>query len=163
VAAMLFLLLILSGTLTAKITPFDTIGDYKTGLLEYKRYAAFKDSLSNVETKRDLARLKLKNELDKQKAVEEAENKKETALAIEREKRQRLISYLAGAGLLLLLCFAFILNGRLRLAREQKKIIQQQKHIVDEKQKEILDSIYYAQRIQRALLTPERYIDKNLQ
>ena len=32
----------------------------------------------------------------------------------------------------------------------------------EEKQKEILDSIYYARRIQRALITPEFYINKSL-
>jgi hypothetical protein len=34
--------------------------------------------------------------------------------------------------------------------------------MVDEKQKEILDSIHYAKRIQTALLPNEKYIDKTL-
>jgi hypothetical protein len=159
---LVLMLLVLSGTSSARITPYDTIGDYKTALAEYKRFAAFKDSMSNVEQSREVARLKLKNELDKKKAIEEAENKKETALATERKKRQELFSYIAVLGLLLVGGFAIVLYGRLKLAREQKKIIQRQKHIVDEKQKEILDSIYYARRIQKALLTSERYIEKNL-
>jgi hypothetical protein len=37
-----------------------------------------------------------------------------------------------------------------------------QKQEVEEKQKEILDSIHYAKRIQTALLTSEYYIEKNL-
>ena len=32
----------------------------------------------------------------------------------------------------------------------------------EEKQKEILDSIFYARRIQRSLLTTEKYIGRNL-
>jgi hypothetical protein len=34
--------------------------------------------------------------------------------------------------------------------------------LVEEKHKEITDSIHYAQRIQRALITPEKYIEKQL-
>ena len=45
---------------------------------------------------------------------------------------------------------------------EKNEIIEKQKHIVEEKQKEILDSIHYASRIQRALLTNEKYIYRKL-
>ena len=48
--------------------------------------------------------------------------------------------------------------------QKQKANIQleHQKYIVEEKQKEILDSIHYAKRIQTALITSERYISKTL-
>ncbi|MBC7863067.1 MAG: hypothetical protein IAF38_08830 [Bacteroidia bacterium] len=39
-----------------------------------------------------------------------------------------------------------------------KTLIEEQKKIVDEKQKEVLDSIHYAKRIQTALITSEKYI-----
>lgn len=42
------------------------------------------------------------------------------------------------------------------------QLIEMQKDVVEEKQKEILDSIHYARRIQRALITSEKYIDKEL-
>ena len=51
---------------------------------------------------------------------------------------------------------------RLRLTNKQKKIIEQQKHVIEEKQKEMLDSIHYAKRIQRALLTSEKYIHRKM-
>ena len=41
--------------------------------------------------------------------------------------------------------------------------IERQKDIVVEKQKEILDSIYYAEKIQKALITSEKYIEKTLE
>ncbi len=40
--------------------------------------------------------------------------------------------------------------------------IEEQKKVVEVKQKEILDSIHYAKRIQNTLLTSEKYIDKHL-
>ena len=42
----------------------------------------------------------------------------------------------------------------------KEKEAQHQKEIVEEKQKEILDSIRYAKRIQQSLLPTEKYIDK---
>jgi hypothetical protein len=44
----------------------------------------------------------------------------------------------------------------------QKETIEEQKKLIEEKQREIIDSITYAKRIQRALITSETYIDKNL-
>lgn len=41
-----------------------------------------------------------------------------------------------------------------------KQTINQQKKIIEEKNKDILDSIRYARRIQNALLPSEKYIDK---
>ncbi|MBC7862749.1 MAG: hypothetical protein IAF38_07215 [Bacteroidia bacterium] len=46
---------------------------------------------------------------------------------------------------------------------QQKNLMEEQKMMVEEKQKEILDSIYYARRIQRALITSEMYIKRNLE
>ena len=44
----------------------------------------------------------------------------------------------------------------------RNNIIEHQKAVVEEKQKEIIDSIHYAKRIQQALLTSERYIQKTI-
>ncbi len=57
---------------------------------------------------------------------------------------------------------SFFIYSRLRLTSKQNKIIEQQKQIVEEKQKEILASINYAKRIQTAFLPQERYINRKL-
>jgi len=44
----------------------------------------------------------------------------------------------------------------------QKKLVEDQKNMVDIKQKEILDSIRYAKRIQTSLLPSEKYIARVL-
>jgi hypothetical protein len=41
--------------------------------------------------------------------------------------------------------------------------VEKQKDMMEEKQKEILASIHYAKRIQRALITSEKYIERNLE
>ena len=60
--------------------------------------------------------------------------------------------------------------GILRFANEnfekmlvsERQEIAKQKEVIEEKQKEILDSIHYAKRIQTALLTNEKYIERVL-
>jgi hypothetical protein len=46
--------------------------------------------------------------------------------------------------------------------QEQKEKVEMQKELIEEKQKEILDSIHYARNIQVALLPPEKQIEKML-
>jgi len=46
--------------------------------------------------------------------------------------------------------------------RNQKEEVEKQKHIIEEKHKEITDSITYAERIQRALLASKKLLDQNL-
>ncbi|HET6245945.1 MAG: hypothetical protein H0V01_06940 [Bacteroidetes bacterium] len=44
----------------------------------------------------------------------------------------------------------------LRITKKQKSKIEEQKHIVEEKQNEVFDSIHYAKRIQEAILPIEK-------
>jgi hypothetical protein len=41
-------------------------------------------------------------------------------------------------------------------------VVDRAKHTKEDKNKEVMDSIYYARRIQRALITSEKYIERNL-
>ncbi|HQQ93522.1 MAG TPA: YfiR/HmsC family protein [Bacteroidia bacterium] len=49
-----------------------------------------------------------------------------------------------------------------QLLSEQKKVVEHQKQLVDEKQKEIVDSINYARRIQTALMAHDKLLSKHL-
>ena len=46
--------------------------------------------------------------------------------------------------------------------KNRTKELAEEKHLVEEKQKEILDSIRYAKRIQNALLPQEKYINRKI-
>jgi serine phosphatase RsbU (regulator of sigma subunit) len=63
-------------------------------------------------------------------------------------------------GLLLVLAFSGLLFSRFRVTQRQKKIIEEQKAVVEEKNKEVLDSITYAKRLQDAILPPMSVIQK---
>jgi hypothetical protein len=104
----------------------------------------------------------MKYEFEKKAAADSvrvAEERKVVSAQLSQEKTQRYALY---GGLSIVLLFAVVVFQRFRISQKQKKIIEHQKHVVEEKQKEVLDSIYYARRIQRALITNEKYIKKNL-
>lgn len=83
-------------------------------------------------------------------------------------KQRIVISIIAllSAGVFLLLFFVIRSNNQRRkaflLMTQQKNEVIRQKQLVDEKQKEILDSINYAKRIQTALLANSKMLNANL-
>ena len=115
-----------------------------------------------VETESQKKQVEL---LNKDKLLQEAEAQKR-AKELEQQKQLRNL-FIGGA--LLLLCFAVYILFNLskskktnRIIEKQKLEVEHQKHIVEEKQKEIVDSINYAQRIQYALLANKKLLDSNL-
>ncbi|HTL83277.1 MAG TPA: tetratricopeptide repeat protein [Bacteroidia bacterium] len=138
------------------------MGNYKAAYDYYGKYVSMKDSLFSDSKSKDIGRLEAKADYDKQQAVDEANHKKELEVAAEKEKQQIIISISAASGLLIVLIFSFFLVKRIRLTQRQKNIIEQQKIIVEEKQREIIDSIKYAKRIQQSQLPSEKMIGKNI-
>lgn len=65
-------------------------------------------------------------------------------------------------GALCLALYAIVLNQVLVFAITQGKEIEQQKEIIEEQHKEVMDSIHYAKRIQTALITSEKSIEVSL-
>ena len=96
--------------------------------------------------------------LNKENEIKEVKLEQQTA------KTQNL--YILSALLLIVIATIFIGYKNKQKANElileQKREVEFQKAIVDGKQKEILDSIHYAKRIQQSLLPKDKYIEKNL-
>ncbi|MFI5142288.1 MAG: PP2C family protein-serine/threonine phosphatase, partial [Bacteroidia bacterium] len=65
---------------------------------------------------------------------------------------------------ILLLVFGFAVFAYRSYLQKQKANVEitHQKEVIEEKQKEILDSIHYAKRIQRAVITSDNYIAQHL-
>ena len=123
------------------------------------KYMELKDSIFDAETKETIHDLSIKYDAEKK----EQENK---LLAKENEKKQQSI-YFALAGLILVMAILFIIfrNSRVKSKinkelEEKNSIIEEKSNLVEEQNKDITDSIRYAQRIQAAILPPE---DKWLQ
>ena len=100
---------------------------------------------------------------DRQLQTVEAQKK---AKELEQQKQLRNI-FIAGAILLLgfVVFILFTLNKSKRnnkIIERQKAEVEQQKHLVEEKHREITDSINYAERIQRSFLAAKETLDENL-
>ena len=126
------------------------------------------NSLSQTQLINELKLTGQESELKQQKI--EAEKKKqelenartEQELKTAEIKQQKIIRNFILAGLVLVLGLAFLVYRSLLQNKKAKSIIEEQKLLVEEKQKEIVDSIKYAKRIQSAHLPTNKYIDKNI-
>ena len=145
------------------------MGNYKAAFEHHKLYILYRDSLNNEETKKKSLQTSMQYEFDKKEFASKAEQDKLDAITTEEKKKQQIVIY-AVAGLLVLVgVFAIFIYNRFRITNRQKVIIEKQKQKVDEaynllheKNKEVMDSIHYAKRIQTALITSEKFITNSL-
>jgi len=152
-----------------------TMNQFKEAYLYVYKYSNLKDSLINEKSTSQMNEMQTKYETAKKdKELLEQDSQIKTQ-KIEGEKRAvERNAFVVGFALLLIVVF-FIFKAYRQKKKSndeivaQKKIIEEQKMAVDtafeklhEKNKEVMDSIYYARRIQRALITSERYIQKTL-
>lgn len=144
--------------------------DPANALVYYEEFVRLKDSIFNSEKNEVLNSLKTQYELEKQesnlklKADNEKELIKEESRLREEHNKKRadqehFIDQLIIIGvivvLIVVLIFSFFLYNRFKITTKQNRIIESQKQVVEEKNKQITDSINYAQRIQTALLPAE--------
>lgn len=141
---------------------YEKTNKYELSLINYENYMKIQDSIFNVGNTKKEVQLEMNFEFEKQQAIETLEQEKIESVRKAESKKQQIILWSIVSVLILVLGFTFYV---FKIYKEKNKInleITHQKHIIEEKQKEILDSIYYASRIQKALMTSERYFDKNL-
>ena len=137
-------------------------GNFKSALDHYKMYVACNDSLVNEETTKKTVQAEMQYEFDKKEAAAKLEQEKKDAVAAADARRQRIILFtISGFGLLVMGFALFAWRSFLQKKKANLEI-SRQKELIEEKQKEILDSIYYARRIQTCLLPREKYIERCL-
>jgi serine phosphatase RsbU (regulator of sigma subunit) len=155
---------------------FEKMNKPDSALFYFKEAMSIKDTIFSSDKQKELGREEAKSEFEKQQAVAEAENRRQMAVADEQRKRSQLIIVTGAVGFIMLAFFAFFINQRLKITRQQKTIIERQKEsldtafvqleeakqLVEEKHKDLTDSIQYAKRIQTALFTTEHYLSQHL-
>ncbi len=141
---------------------YAVLGNSKESLSYYKLYITYRDSLKNDENTRKITQTQMQYEFDKKEAADKLVQEKKEAIAQVERKRQSIILWSISGVLLLVIGFAVYVYRSYKEKQKANEAISKQKEIIEEKQKEILDSIHYAKRIQTALITSEKYIDRNL-
>ena len=127
---------------------YEQSGDFQKALENHRLAVEMRDSLANEQTRKLAVRRQLKSEYEREKVALQKEQEKKDAVS-----RITIIS--VSGVLLLVLLFAALLFNRFRLINRQKRIIETQNS-------EILDSIHYAKRIQRALLASDSLLKRRL-
>lgn len=147
----------------------------------YKRKNEFEKALKYFELSNELmqkttldevddqiATLNSLNELDRREKDLEIAKQKNDKIEVENKRKGALIigGSVIGLLILVLLFLSYRANGAKKKANQllhtQKDEISEKKQLIEEKQKEILDSIHYAKRIQTTLLAKEQEIYSNV-
>lgn len=141
---------------------YSETNNFELALMHYRTYISLNDNLTNEENTKKTVQSQMQYEFDKKEAVTKAEQDKKDSIDSKEKQKQQIIIYAISAGFLLMLILAGVIFRSLKLNKQKNKLISHQKAIVEEKQKEIIDSIHYAKRIQQSLLPTEKYISQNL-
>lgn len=121
-----------------------------------------KDSINNLSNQKEAITQALNYDFEKQQSLTKKENEKKLAVAKEKENMQRLIIIFSIFGFFILTVFSYFIFKRYKISQIQNIKIKVQKDIIEEKQKEINDSINYAERIQKSFLASEDIFQTNL-
>ncbi|MBK8925828.1 MAG: tetratricopeptide repeat protein [Crocinitomicaceae bacterium] len=139
------------------------IGNTASALQYHEDYVTHRNALEDAEKRVELLKTDFQFNLDRQHLQDSLTYSSAQQLERERfetklEKKQITQYVLFGGILFCLVLGAFILRSYFRKKKDaeiisnQKREVELQKHIVEEKNKEITDSINYAKRIQDAIL-----------
>lgn len=136
---------------------------FKEAFEMFELETKMRDSIYNQENQKEAVKKQMQYLYERKELEAKAEQDKKDIVAKQKLKQKETErNYFIFGFCLFVSLSLFILRGY-NQKQKANKIITQQKHLVEEKQKEILASIQYAKRIQTALLPNEKYISKNLE
>jgi len=155
---------------------YKALGQHEKALEMFELSALMNDSINNRENRKATIRSQLKYEIGKKAVADSIKASDEKLLISSKLKEEKTKSYALYGGLSLVILFSLFMVNRFKVTNRQKKIIElkeketqkqneiiiEQKKEVEVKQKEVLDSIQYAKRIQLALMPTEKFVAKTL-
>ena len=148
---------------------YEKQNQFQKSLQMYQLYIQMRDTINNEETKGMILKKGFQIEYEKKAtadSVRVGEEKKVTTAQLKQEKTQRFALY---GGIVLVGLFGAFMFNRFKVTKKQNHLIQlqkaelqKQKELVEEHQKETLDSIHYAKRIQTALIANSDFITQHI-
>jgi serine phosphatase RsbU (regulator of sigma subunit)/tetratricopeptide (TPR) repeat protein len=145
----------IKGTAQTLSLIYEKEGNGIEALKMYKLHILMRDSVNNEETAISAVKEQSKYEYEKNKAIDDAEYGKVIAIKNKEKEKQLIISVATALLLILVIVFLIFVFNRLKMTRKQKLVIEAQN-------REIVDSINYAKRIQEAILPDKNFVDKCL-
>lgn len=163
-------------------TVYKKLGNFSEALKMHELHLEMKDSLQSEADKNEVLQQSFQFKYDQKVLADSLEQlekdkiaAKDLAIAEEKAANEKQKQFFFLIGIIILVVFGIVIYSRLRLISKQKSIIQEQKieveqkryeaelqkEIVESKNKEIVDSINYAKRLQGAILPdPETMKEK---
>ncbi|MES2763048.1 MAG: tetratricopeptide repeat protein [Bacteroidota bacterium] len=144
-------------------------GNYNLAYSFLQEMKTIEDSLKTDASKKAIIKSQYQLEYNKKSIELTAEQDKKDSIRKAEKRQQQIILLLTVIALIIITVFGFIAFKNYKKTKKANVIIENQKlqvelkneeithqkELVDEKQKEIIDSINYAKRIQQAVLTGE--------
>ncbi len=127
---------------------YDSLGDFKNAFEYLRLFQQLNDSLSEINSTKDLMVLEYKY-------LQEKKDKEDEIRELASAKQRKIIYIFLSTILLIVSGFSLFLFNRIRVIRNQKAVIEA-------KTKEIVDSINYALRLQSAILPPNKLVKQLL-
>lgn len=157
--------------------------DLKSALMYFELHDKMKDSVQSAQVVQDIAGQQITYEFEKKAFADSllrAEQDKQTAIVMQEKddkiQRDLLLNITLSIGIVLLIAISFIILIALRNNKKAKEeialqknkiekqqlVTEEQRKILSEKNKEILDSINYAKRLQEAILPSKEFLAQTL-
>ncbi len=155
---------------------YNSVNNSKDALTMYVLYIQMRDSIANDKNRKLLIQKEFQYEYEKKSIADSVKVVEEKKVTDAQLKQEQTLRYALYVGIVIVFLFSMFLYNRFRVTQKQKHLIElkeqetqkqniiitQQKHLVEEHQKEILDSIHYAKRIQNSLLAHHEFLNENL-
>lgn len=142
---------------------------FEQALYCHLKFIELNDSIKKREDHAGFEQKETIAQFEKNESIKKEEQEKKDLIASKEKQQQRIILWFVFGGLILVAAFGIMMFNRFKVTKKQNAIIsvqkqevEKQKHLVEEKQTEILDSINYAKRIQYSLLASDKLLTDNL-
>ncbi len=143
-------------------TVFEAKNNVDSSYYYLKKFVEVKHSLENEEQTKELLRQESKYEIEKRISEQKAEMEKEKLIEAEKNKWKNYL--IVGIIIVAIALLYLVLNAirKLKIIAQKNQLINTINNELSQQNREILDSITYAQRIQNAILPSERIIKEHL-
>jgi len=125
----------------------------------FKLGRALEDSIHNGDKTKEITEIQLNYTFNKIKVRDSIKHELEVRTKETQLRSEKNYKYIISSVLVLILVLLFFVFKNYKEKKKANEVVTFQKDLVEKKQKEILDSITYARRIQTALLTQDDVIN----
>lgn len=140
----------------------ERMGNFDEAYESYKLFILYGDSITNEANTREQTQTEMQYLFDKKEAKDKLVQQRRELF--EKKSREQVVVVLWAVVVLAVVTFIFsiFLHRRWKIAQQQQVLIEEKNRLVELKNREIMDSISYAKRIQTAILPPEKLVKEFL-